>query len=196
MAPPLIRPGLLPEHREAAIALYWTAFGPKLGRLLGPAARARAYLDRVLAPEQLISALSPEGHLLGIAGFRLATGAFALGRPADTVAVYGRLGALWRIAAFHLLPQEVDPLGFRIDGIAVVEATRCQGIGAALIGALCDEARSRGFPEIRLDVADANPRARALYERQGFVACGRDRMGVLAPLFGFVGSTRMVRPLA
>lgn len=194
--PVLIRQGLADRHREAAVALYWLAFGTKLGRLLGPEPRALAYLARVLRPDHLLAAVSPEGELLGIAGFRLAAGAFPLGRFGELAAVYGRFGALWRLAAFRLMPQEVDPAGFRIDGLAVVEATRGQGIGAALLAALCEEARRRGFREVRLDVADANARARALYEREGFVACGTDRMGLLGPLFGFASSTRMVRALA
>jgi ribosomal protein S18 acetylase RimI-like enzyme len=191
-----IRKGLSAEHRAAAISLYWRAFGNKLGRILGPEPRALAYLDRVLLPDHLLSAVSPEGRLLGIAGFRMASGAFAIGRLPDLVAVYGRAGALWRFALIRLMPQEVAPGRFRIDGLAVGDAARGQGIGAALIAALCDEARRRGFAEIRLDVADANARARALYEREGFVACGHDRMGPLRLIFGFAASTRMVRQLA
>lgn len=190
-----IRPGLAAEHRAAAVSLYWLAFGSKLGRILGPEPRALAYLDRVLRADQLISAVSPEGRLIGIAGFRMAAGAFAIGRFPDMVAVYGRLGALWRVALIRLIPQEIAPDRFRVDGLAVGDAVRGKGIGAALIAALCDEARRRGHTEILLDVADANPRARALYEREGFVECGHDRMGPLRLIFGFSASTRMVRRL-
>lgn len=191
-----IRPGLSAEHRAEALALYWHAFGGKLGRLLGPEPRALAYLDRVLRDDQVLCAVSADGALIGIAGFRAGAGAFAIGRPPEMAAIYGRLGALWRMALLRLLPQEADPALFRVDGLAVGESRRGEGVGGALIAALCEEAARRGYREIRLDVADANPRARALYERQGFVACGRDRLGPLRLLFGFASSTRMVRQLA
>lgn len=191
-----IRKGLAPDHRAAAVRLYWAAFGAKLGRILGPDPRALAYLDRVLQSDLMFSAVSREGGLLGIAGFRMSSGAFPIGRLHDMIAVYGRAGALWRYAAIRLMPQRVEPDHFRVDGLAVTEATRCRGIGAALLAALCEEARQRGYGEVRLDVTDANPRARALYEREGFAPCGSDRMGPLRHLFGFSSSTRMVRRLA
>lgn len=191
-----IRPGLAAGHRAAALSLYWLAFGPKLGRLLGPETRALAYLDQVLCPEQMISAVSERGELLGIAGFRMARGAVSIGRLPEMVSVYGRFGAFWRCALIRALPQAVGPGQFSVDGLAVFDAARGQGIGAALIEALCTEARRHGFREILLDVADANTPARALYEREGFVPCGRDRMGPLRLIFGFSASTRMVRHLA
>lgn len=195
MSAALIRTGLAAEHRRAALSLYWHAFGPKLGRILGPEPRALAYLDRVLRDDQVLSAVSADGRLVGIAGFRMAAGAFAIGRLPEMAAIYGWFGAFWRIALLRLMPQRTEPHLFRVDGLAVGEARRGEGIGAALLAALCDEARRRGYAEIGLDVADVNSRARALYERAGFVACGRDRMGALAPVFGFASSVRMVRRL-
>ena len=122
-------------------------------------------------------------------------GAFALGRRAEMRAVYGRFGALWRAAVLALLTQDVDPTRFLVDGLAVGAGMRGRGIGSALLDALCAEARGRGYDEVCLDVADVNPRARALYERRGFVARGTARIGLLGPLVGFSSATRMVRRL-
>ncbi len=187
--------GVPPDQRLAAGRLYWQAFGLKLGRVMGPEARALAYLDRVISPEYVISAVSPAGRLLGIAGYRTAAGGFTSGRHSDLVAIYGTTGAVWRAALLRLLSRDVENKRFLIDGIVVAEAARGQGIGRALIGALCAEARRRGYDEIRLDVADINPRARSLYEREGFTADRTDRLGVLAPVFRYASSTRMVRVL-
>ena len=55
-----------------------------------------------------------------------------------------------------------------MDGICVDETARGQGIGSLLLDAITDEARSQGLRFVRLDVIDANPRAKALYERKGF----------------------------
>ena len=69
------------------------------------------------------------------------------------------------------------------------------GVGTRLLAALYDEAAERGYRSVRLDVVDANWRARALYERQGFVATRTESLGMLRFLFGFASSTTMVRPL-
>ena len=39
--------------------LYWQAFGGKLGRVLGPDARALAFLERVIREDHVIVALEP-----------------------------------------------------------------------------------------------------------------------------------------
>jgi ribosomal protein S18 acetylase RimI-like enzyme len=68
-------------------------------------------------------------------------------------------------------------------------------VGSLLLAGIYDEAARRGYRSIRLDVIDANWRARALYEREGFVATGTENLGPLRHLFGFAQSTTMVRPL-
>lgn len=186
--------GLAPHHRSRAAQLYWQAFGGKLARVLGPEARALAYLDRVIRPDHAISAVE-NGELLGLAGFRSPEGGFAEGNLADLRAVYGRFGAAWRMAMLGALAREIDNGRFLVDGICVAAAHRNRGIGAALIDALCHEAARRGYGAIRLEVVDTNLRARALYERKGFRALRRDDLGLLQLAFRFASATIMVRPL-
>ena len=190
-----IRKGLPAAQHAAAARLYWEAFGGKLGPVLGPDARATAYLARVIRADHCFSALSEDGTLLGIAGFKSPFGSFAGGSLADMRLTYGRFGALWRGFLLRALGNEVDNRRFLIDGIAVARSARGQGIGSALVAALCQEARTRGYLSIRLEVIDSNWRARALYERLGFVATDRVRLGLLQPVFGFASAITMVRPL-
>ncbi len=194
--PVSIQSGVLPEHRGAAARLYWQAFGQKLSFVMGPDRRALAYLDRVMRSDHVITATSVHGTLLAIAGFRTASSGFTAGGMGDLVAVYGPIGARWRAILLWLLSSDADARQMLVDGIVVVEPMRNCGLGSAMIDALCREARERGYDEIRLDVANVNPRARALYERSGFAAVGIDRIGPLAPLFRYSSSTRMVRKLA
>lgn len=191
-----IRPGLEPGHRAEAVRIYWEAFGGKLGLVLGPPARARAFLSRVLRADHCFSAVDDAGLLVGVAGFKSPLGSFAGGSPADLTASYGRFGALWRSTVLWMLSHEVDNHRFLIDGIAVARASRGQGVGRDLLEALCTEARARGYASVRLEVIDSNWRARALYERAGFVATRTERMGLLRYLFGFSAATTMVRPLS
>lgn len=187
--------GLPDALRPQAARLYWQAFGPKLGRVLGPEPRALAYLARVMRAQQAISAIGPDGRLLGLAGFRTAQGGFASGQAADLSAIYGPLGGLWRSALLTRLSDEPDEARFLLDGICVAPSARGQGLGSALIETICDEARQRGFAAVRLDVIEANTRAIALYERLGFQVTARHSIGALRLAFRFNAALTMVRDL-
>lgn len=181
--------------RADAARLYWQAFGGKLGQVLGPDAAALAFLGRVIREDHCFVALSPAGDLLGMAGFKSPAGSFAGGGMADMRAVYGWWGSQWRAAALWWLSRETDNDRFLIDGICVVRAARGQGVGTALVAALCAEARARGYPSIRLDVVDTNWRARALYARLGFAVTRTEALGPFRHLFGFSAALTMVKPL-
>jgi ribosomal protein S18 acetylase RimI-like enzyme len=57
--------------------------------------------------------------------------------------------------------------------LSVHPALRSCGLGTTLIGAAEQRIRARGLHRAELGVEDDNPRARALYERLGYHACGR-----------------------
>jgi ribosomal protein S18 acetylase RimI-like enzyme len=190
-----IRHGLPHDRRRAAAELYWQAFGGKLGRVLGPDAAALIYLERVFREDHVLVALE-DGQLVGLAGFKTAAGSFAGGTPDDLRAVYGRSGALWRSTLLRLLGRDVDNARFLMDGVCVARDARGRGIGSRLVEAICTEARHRGYAEVRLDVVDSNWRAKALYERLGFVVAGEERIGALRHIFGFHSATIMVKRLS
>ena len=186
----------LPAHlRGDAARLYWQAFGGKLGRVLGPEPLAFRLLDRVMRADHAIIALSDTGALLGLVGFKSPNGAFAGGGYADLRNVYGMFGATWRAGLLWLLERDLDNDRFLMDGICVADTARGQGVGTALLDAICAEGRKRGYPSVRLDVIDTNARARALYERQGFKPTRTAQIGLLRLVFGFSAATTMVRSL-
>jgi ribosomal protein S18 acetylase RimI-like enzyme len=188
--------GLHPHLRPEAARLYWEAFGGKLGRVLGPDDRALAFFGKVIRSDLCFAAVDHDGTLVGVAGYRTLSGSFAGGSWADLARVYGRWGGRWRGWLLWALNREVDNDRFLIDGICVARSQRGKGIGSLLLAALYDEATDRGYASIRLDVIRDNWRARALYERQGFLPTRTEKLGVLRFMFGFAASTTMVRPLA
>lgn len=188
-----IRLGLPPGTRPAALRLYWAAFGPKLGRVLGPEPCALAFLDRAMRGDHCLAAVAHDGRLLGIAGFRTDLGSFAGGSPADLHAVYGWAGGFWRARLLGMLGDAGEGRQFLLDGLCVLPEARGQGVGRALIAAICAEAARRGHDTVRLDVVDTNLRARALYERLGFRAVRTARIGLLRHVFRFSAATTMVR---
>ena len=191
----IIQNGIPPQHRTLAAALYWDAFGAKLGRVMGPRDTALRFISRVLDPDHGICAVDNNGALLGVAGFKTINGALVGGTFTDLSAVYGIVGATWRAALLSLLERDTENERFLMDGIFVAPKARACGIGTALLDAVCDEAATRGYAEVRLDVIDTNPRAKALYKREGFVEIDTQQLGPLRWVFGFASATTMVRTL-
>jgi ribosomal protein S18 acetylase RimI-like enzyme len=85
-------------------------------------------------------------------------------------------GATWHLVAMWVRPER-----------------RGQGIADRLVEAVCDLARARGAVRVALWVADANPRAQALYRRLGFALSGE--RGFLRDGDPGSGEARMTRDL-
>ncbi|MEU2419742.1 GNAT family N-acetyltransferase [Streptomyces sp. NPDC007851] len=77
---------------------------------------------------------------------------------------YIRLGLAYKLAANAHVRQ--------IQGLAVAEEARGQGVARALLRAAMDEARRRGARRIRLAVLGHNAPARRLYASEGFAVEG------------------------
>ena len=190
-----ITTGIPPENRDEAAALYWEAFGEKLGLILGPKDRALAFVNSVLRPDHGICAHDETGQLLGIAGFKTAKGALVGGEFRDLVRIYGWISAFVRSLLLAALERDVENERFLMDGIFVAKAARGQGVGTALLDAVAAEAKSRGYTQVRLDVVDTNPRAKALYRHVGFKEVKTVKTGLFKYIVRFGAATTMVRDL-
>lgn len=185
--------GIPDKNRAEAAALYWEAFGEKLGFVLGPKYRALMFITEVMRADHGICIHDERGRLLGVAGFKTSRGALVGGRFNDLRRVYGWVGASIRILLLAALERDNENTRFLMDGLFVAQEARGQGVGTQLLDAVCQEAKRRGYKQVRLDVIDTNPRAKALYLHEGFVAVDTHSIGVLRHVFGFSASTTMVR---
>ena len=185
--------GIPDANRAEAAALYWEAFGEKLYFTMGPKYRALSFITRVLRADHGICAFDDTGRLLGVAGFKTAHGALVGGDFKDLRKIYGWVGAGIRILLLAALERDSENERFLMDGIFVAEEARGQGVGTALLKAVYAEAKLRGYHQVRLDVIDTNPRARALYLHEGFKEVDTRSIGILRHIFGFNAATTMVR---
>lgn len=189
----IIERGFHDTDRPEVARLYWEAFGPKLGRTLGPTDKALRFVAAALSPDHAVCARAADGRILGVAGFKTHRGALVEGHWRLMAGVYGPLGAAWRLGLLSVLIRDTENARFLMDGLFVAPEARGQGVGTALLHAISAEAAARGYGEVRLDVVEGNARARALYEREGFRAVGDQPMGWLARVYGFRSATTMVR---
>lgn len=172
------------RHARDAVDIYVQALFQKLRPFFGTAEQAADFLAPHLRPDRAVTAVDG-GQLLGIAGFRMnGSGLFEPGWP-DFQKRYGFVGGAVRVAGLSLLEKPEDNKTLSMDGIAVAGPARGKGAGTALLEGICEIARTNARHAVRLDVIDTNPRARALYERNGFVAGKVAHLGPLSRLFGF-----------
>ena len=190
--PHLISRGFEDHERATVAALYWQAFGAKLKIPMGPAHKALHFLENALNPAFGLVARDQTGQVAGIAGFKTSEGALVGGGLRDLAAVYGWPSTLWRAPVLALVERDLAEGTLLMDGICVSAHARGQGLGTALLDAIKKEAVAHNCTSVRLDVIDTNPRARALYEREGFEHVGTEKLGPLAWVFGFSSSAKML----
>jgi ribosomal protein S18 acetylase RimI-like enzyme len=186
-----ISTGFTDAERPDVAGLYWQAFSTKLGQILGPDVRALAFFAQIISPQFALVARRPDGTVIGVAGFKTAKGALTGGGIRDIAQHYGWFGALWKGPLLGLLERDLAQDTLLMDGICVDASARGLGVGTALLHAIKAEAEARDLSHVRLDVIDINPRAQALYLREGFMAGKVEHLGPLRWLFGFSSSTRM-----
>lgn len=171
------------------------AFRPLLQPFLGDGPRGLDVLARSLNPTHAIVA-TRAGQLVGLAGFQDGGGSLLDVDLRTMIRAYGLAGGSLRYLGMGLLlSRDRQPGILLMDGIAVAPEMRGQGIGTQLLEAVCRHAHESWYNDVRLDVLDSNPRARALYERNGFVAVKERSYPFLQRFFGFSGVTEMRKPV-
>jgi ribosomal protein S18 acetylase RimI-like enzyme len=191
---PLVRRSVPEGSEEQVAALYWEAFGRKLAPALGPPGTGRAFLAAHLDRDRGIVAMYG-GRVVGVAGYQLGGRALTGGGVREVLSTYGLFRGLPRLAVLALFERTPAAGELVMDGIAVDAAHRGRGIGGLLLEEIVAVAAEHGCRRIRLDVIDANPRARALYERHGFTARRTEQTPYLRRLLGFGAVTTMHRPV-
>ena len=189
----------LPEHlRPRAAEILDEAFGQKLVAVVPHRERRLAFLARTLRAGSCLITLDGD-RLLGLVclnasrgefeGEILDTGALGIGGWRELLGVFGAVRAAVVLRMFFSHRAKPDEL--YIDFIAVTSAARGRGLGASLLSEARRVAREGGFEYVRLDVVDTNPRAQALYEREGYRVIHEERLGFLSRFTGFSAAYTM-----
>ena len=126
-------------------------------------ARPRSYYDAILAdPDQTILVAEPPAEIAAKPEAKIDNGQLA-----------GLVHVLLKVKANVDVPG-VHPRTYGlINNLSVAPALRSRGIGRMLMAAGAAWAFERGATELEIQVHEFNERARALYERIGFVTSVR-----------------------
>jgi ribosomal protein S18 acetylase RimI-like enzyme len=168
-----IRRGLEPRHRAAAAAIFEDAFGHDQRMTVPDPAKRLRFLEAAIDARHVASALDGD-ELVGLVGLSTREAPYRGGvmdiswDPRQLHGILGWLGAAWAQWGTRLARHRPAADELYIDGLAVASHARGQGVGTRLLAEADAAARELGLAWVRLDVLDANPRARALYERLGF----------------------------
>lgn len=175
------------DERERVGRLYWDAFGPKLMAAFRHERTGRRVIAACLHSDRVLLARNDtgSGEVVGVCGYHQ-DGHGAVDMTWRRLRSFlSPAASVWALAALGVLsrPSRSDVLV--LDGICVDEPARSRGVGSMLLDAALDVARGQGKQQLQLSVIEANPRARALYERHGFAAVERGSLGPLRHLYGF-----------
>ena len=182
------------EFRVSSLQLYFNALKEKLEPLLGSDSRAQEALASNLGTSKCLVAICNQ-KLIGILGIQAGNGGFVNPTLKTMVKVYGILGGLIRMGGLAILHHRTTPDELYVDGVAVADDMRGNGIGSRLFELLEKKATKNNIRKISLEVIDSNPRARALYERLGFVITKKQSIWPLNLFikFTFRSATLMVK---
>jgi len=169
----VIEHGLPDALRDQAAEVFDEAFGNKMRMVVRDADRRKAFMSRAYVADHALIARRDD-QLLGLAGLSTKGGAFAGGLlggswdPRPYRDLLGWLGAMWAIWGMRLGDHRPKRDELYLDGIAVAPEARGLGIGTRMLGEIRNTALEHGKRFVRLDVIDSNPRAQALYAREGY----------------------------
>jgi ribosomal protein S18 acetylase RimI-like enzyme len=183
--------GIPPAYKSQAVRLYEEAFDRKIAVAINNDADRRLVLSNSLLLEFAVCALRRD-QLIGLAGFHDSNGSLTGGVGYwQLVSMLGFFRGSKAAVVLSLLEREPNDGELVMDAISVRADYRSRGVGGALLDKVKEYALHAGFSSIRLDVIDTNPRAKALYERNGFKVTDTEHYPYLKSVLGFGGSVSM-----
>lgn len=182
------------QYRRVARIIY-DAFEHKFRYTLGPRDKAIALISSQINDKFALVALKDD-EIIGIAGARTTEGELVENRLIPLLRTYHIRALRSLVVALPFLLDRKRKGVFELNYLSVTHEARGHGVGTRIIKEFIRYAKSHGFHYVLLDVVDENTRAKALYERLGFITVKHER--VPRPwsfLLGFTGVSKMVYPL-
>ncbi len=168
----------------SAVELYFHSLKEKLEPILGNDDRAKKLLSKSITADKCVAAIK-EGKIIGILGIQTRDGGFISPDLKTITGIYGKISGVVRLAGLALLFHRTKTGEVYVDGVAVHPDMRGKGVGTKLLEVLESKALEENMKMITLDVIDINPKAKALYERLGFIEVKKENIWPLNWLIKF-----------
>ncbi len=188
-----VRLGFKEKDRIVAARLYASAFKRKFEKLIGSEDDVTSLLEKRLNPDYCLTCYHNE-QLVGLAGFHIGHKSLTDISFSNFIEQFGVFkGLLKGIVSWIIFYRKAAPQDeLLMDGIAVDERFRGQGIGSQLFDALFEWTKENDYKAVHLDVIDENPKAKALYTRLGFEETSYEKIPhFIEKLIGVSGITHM-----
>ena len=164
------------KGRHAAIDVLYQGFRRKLHKLLlisGCRRQIKRVLPQVIDFSQSLVALQCHGddgeRVCGVLLMNLGGKDYLRFDWRVARREFGLWGAAYRRLNYWVVNGKRRDAGeLNIQALAVRRGARCRGVGTELLHAAEAYAQEQGYERVSLEVVDTNPRAKALYERQGY----------------------------
>ncbi len=158
--------GFEEKDRDSLADIIWSAFHTKADWIYKNDAQKEKEVMRALPlPENTIVARIGD-KIVGFLVFKTSQTIKAKNKPLEEAMMRHRN---WRTLLFLLLSHKPEEDELYIFLIAASPEARGAGVGTRLLHAAYDIARERGLQCATLHVVQDNPRAKQLYNREGFV---------------------------
>ena len=172
--------------------LYDQAFVGKFKRAVPSRSKRLSLWAELVNPSQVIGAFRGQ-DLSGILLYSTPTSSGWL-RSAAVKKVFETLGpwdAVRCLVVFALFEKPLPANHLYIEAIAVSKTARGLGIGSLLLNTAKVFAAGEQLVGLQLRVILENPRAKALYEREGYQTLSRESFGVMKSFIGIAGADLM-----
>ena len=130
----LVDKGFNEDERNYVAHLYWSAFGSKLEKTMAPSEKALSVFAQHASPHFALAARSPDGTLIGLAGFKTQNGGLIDFGIRELQTIYGWWSGLWRGVILSVLESSLNPGVLLMDGIFADEVHRGKGAESGISG--------------------------------------------------------------
>lgn len=183
----------LDKHLMYPVAeLYDQAFVGKFKRAVPSRTKRLRLWAELINPNQVIGAFRGQ-DLLGILLYSspASSGWLKTGLMKKVLRFLGPLDGIRCLTVFALFEKQSSPNHLYIEAIAVSSMARGLGIGSLLLNTAKVFAIGEELAGLQLGVIFENPRAKALYEREGYETISRESSGVMKSIIGIEGADLM-----
>lgn len=190
-----IKKGFDESNRQKAAKLFSEAFERKFSKVVGNREVVEGLLEQCMDSQFCFGAYNENKQLVGLMGFHMDDQALIKINIRKLIQTFGVIRGIYKASLLKMLfnHKADNAEQLLLSGVAIETTYRGKGIGSQLFEALFTFVKAEGYESIKLHVIDENPRAKALYERLGFVQKKHEKLPRwAADLFGVSGFSAMV----